>query len=50
MSMNPSEIDHLQRVVASSLHEHWRLLVVEGIVLLVLGDEVGVTERRDGDG
>jgi uncharacterized membrane protein HdeD (DUF308 family) len=37
MSMNPSEIDHLQRVVASSLHGHWRLFVVEGIVLLVLG-------------
>jgi uncharacterized membrane protein HdeD (DUF308 family) len=37
MSMNPSEIDHPQRVVASSLHEHWRLFVVEGIVLLVLG-------------
>jgi uncharacterized membrane protein HdeD (DUF308 family) len=37
MSMNPSEIDRLQRVVASSLHEHWRLFVVEGVVLLVLG-------------
>jgi uncharacterized membrane protein HdeD (DUF308 family) len=37
MSMNPSEIDHLQRMVASSLHEHWRLFVVEGVVLLVLG-------------
>jgi uncharacterized membrane protein HdeD (DUF308 family) len=24
-------------VVASSLHEHWRLFVVEGVVLLVLG-------------
>jgi uncharacterized membrane protein HdeD (DUF308 family) len=37
MSMNPSEIDRLQRAVASSLHEHWRLFVVEGVVLLVLG-------------
>jgi uncharacterized membrane protein HdeD (DUF308 family) len=34
MSMNPSEID---RVVARALHEHWRLFVVEGVVLLVLG-------------
>jgi uncharacterized membrane protein HdeD (DUF308 family) len=34
MSMNPSEIE---RVVASSLHEHWKLFVVEGVVLLVLG-------------
>ena len=37
MSMNPSEVDHLQRVVASALHEHWKLFVVEGVVLLVLG-------------
>ena len=35
--MNPSEIDHLHRVVASALHEHWKLFVVEGAVLLVLG-------------
>jgi uncharacterized membrane protein HdeD (DUF308 family) len=34
MSMNPSEIE---RAVASSLHEHWKLFVVEGVVLLVLG-------------
>jgi uncharacterized membrane protein HdeD (DUF308 family) len=37
MSMNPSEVDRLQRVVASSLHEHWKLFVVEGVVLIVLG-------------
>jgi uncharacterized membrane protein HdeD (DUF308 family) len=32
-----SEIDRLQRAVARTLHEHWMLLLVEGIVLLVLG-------------
>src|SRR5215831_1620249 len=37
MSMNPSEVDRLHRVVASALHEHWKLFVVEGAVLLVLG-------------
>jgi uncharacterized membrane protein HdeD (DUF308 family) len=37
MSMNPSEIDRLSQAVARSLHEHWRLFVVEGTVLLVLG-------------
>jgi uncharacterized membrane protein HdeD (DUF308 family) len=34
MSMNPSEIE---RAVATSLHEHWRLFVVEGAVLVILG-------------
>jgi len=37
MSMNPSEVDRLHRAVASALHEHWKLFVVEGAVLLVLG-------------
>jgi len=37
MSMNQSDIERLQRKVASSLHEHWVLFLVEGIVLVVLG-------------
>jgi uncharacterized membrane protein HdeD (DUF308 family) len=37
MSMNQGDIQQLQRKVASSLHEHWVLFLVEGIVLVVLG-------------
>ena len=36
MSMNQPGID-LQREVAKSLHEHWVLYLVEGIVLVILG-------------
>jgi uncharacterized membrane protein HdeD (DUF308 family) len=37
MSMNGPDIAQIQRAVAKSLHEHWVLYLVEGIVLLVLG-------------
>lgn len=37
MSTNPSDLDRIQRAVATSLHEHWKLYLVEGIILLVLG-------------
>jgi uncharacterized membrane protein HdeD (DUF308 family) len=37
MTMNQPDIGQFQRAVASSLHEHWRLFLVEGIVLVVLG-------------
>jgi uncharacterized membrane protein HdeD (DUF308 family) len=37
MSMNQPNVEQIQRAVASSLHEHWRLFLVEGIVLVVLG-------------
>jgi uncharacterized membrane protein HdeD (DUF308 family) len=37
MTMNQPDIGQIQRAVASSLHEHWRLFLVEGIVLVVLG-------------
>jgi uncharacterized membrane protein HdeD (DUF308 family) len=37
MTMNQPNIEHIQRAVASSLHEHWKLFLVEGIVLVVLG-------------
>jgi uncharacterized membrane protein HdeD (DUF308 family) len=37
MTMNQPNIEQIQRAVASSLHEHWRLFLVEGIVLVVLG-------------
>ena len=37
MTMNQPNIEQIQRGVATSLHEHWVLFLVEGIVLVVLG-------------
>jgi uncharacterized membrane protein HdeD (DUF308 family) len=37
MSMNQPDIERIQRAVATSLHEHWMLYLVEGIVLVILG-------------
>lgn len=37
MSTNGPDITQIQRAVAKSLHDHWVLFLVEGIVLLVLG-------------
>ena len=37
MSTNRPDIEGIQRAVASALHEHWKLYLAEGIVLLVLG-------------
>ena len=37
MSMNKPEIEQMQRAVATSLHEHWVLFLVEGIILVILG-------------
>lgn len=36
-SMNPSGNANLAAALHKSLHEHWRLLLVEGIILVVLG-------------
>ncbi len=37
MSTDQSDITQLQRAVGRSLHQHWVLYLVEGIVLVVLG-------------
>jgi len=37
MSTNRAEIERLQTSLGNSLHEHWRLFLTEGIVLLILG-------------
>lgn len=38
MSMNqPSNIEEFQRTVEKSIHDHWKLFLFEGIVLVVLG-------------
>jgi uncharacterized membrane protein HdeD (DUF308 family) len=37
MTMREPNLEQVQRAVATSLHEHWMLFLVEGLVLLVLG-------------
>ena len=37
MSTNQPDLAKVQRAVANALHEHWKLYVFEGIVLLILG-------------
>lgn len=37
MSTNQPDIAKFQRAVANALHEHWKLYLVEGILLLILG-------------
>ncbi len=37
MSTNKADLDKLQASVANSLHQHWRLFLTEGIILLILG-------------
>jgi uncharacterized membrane protein HdeD (DUF308 family) len=37
MTMNQPDMDQIQRAVVTSLHEHWVLFLVEGILLVVLG-------------
>ena len=37
MSTNQPNIAGIQRAVANSLHQHWKLYLAEGIILLVLG-------------
>jgi uncharacterized membrane protein HdeD (DUF308 family) len=37
MSMNKPDIEQNQDAAATSLHEHWVLFLVEGIILVILG-------------
>ena len=37
MSVNPGGIQQLQSALAQTVREHWKLFLVEGIVLVVLG-------------
>jgi uncharacterized membrane protein HdeD (DUF308 family) len=37
MSMNRPDIEQVQTAMVTSLHEHWRLFLVEGIILIILG-------------
>jgi uncharacterized membrane protein HdeD (DUF308 family) len=37
MSINKPDIGQMRRLVTTSLHEHWVLFLVEGIILVILG-------------
>jgi uncharacterized membrane protein HdeD (DUF308 family) len=37
MSINRPDIEQVQTAMATSLHEHWRLFLIEGIILVILG-------------
>jgi uncharacterized membrane protein HdeD (DUF308 family) len=37
VAADKSDIERMQATVNASLHEHWRLFLVEGIILLILG-------------
>jgi uncharacterized membrane protein HdeD (DUF308 family) len=37
MSTTPGDINQLQRAVSQSIREHWKLFLIEGIVLVILG-------------
>jgi uncharacterized membrane protein HdeD (DUF308 family) len=37
MSTSQPDIDRIERAVTASVHEHWRLFLVEGILLVILG-------------
>jgi uncharacterized membrane protein HdeD (DUF308 family) len=37
MSMKPSEAGRIEAAMASTLSDHWKLFLIEGVVLLVLG-------------
>jgi uncharacterized membrane protein HdeD (DUF308 family) len=37
MATNNPDIEKIQRAVAASLHEHWVLYLIEGIILVILG-------------
>ncbi len=37
MSTSPGDINQLQRAFSQSIREHWKLFLIEGIVLVILG-------------
>ncbi|HTV95630.1 MAG TPA: DUF308 domain-containing protein [Steroidobacteraceae bacterium] len=37
MAIDNSDLERMQAAVAASLHQHWRLYLAEGIILLLLG-------------
>ncbi len=45
MSMDDSEVEDIKRALAQSVHQHWRLSLLEGIVLVILGAAAIVMPR-----
>lgn len=37
MSSNRPDFENMQRAVANALHQHWKLYLAEGIILVILG-------------
>jgi uncharacterized membrane protein HdeD (DUF308 family) len=37
MSINRPDLEKVQTAMVTSLHEHWRLFLIEGVILVVLG-------------
>jgi uncharacterized membrane protein HdeD (DUF308 family) len=37
MATNEPDLEQMQRALATSVHEHWALFLVEGIILVILG-------------
>lgn len=37
MSSNQPDYENIQRAVANALHQHWKLYLAEGIILVILG-------------
>jgi uncharacterized membrane protein HdeD (DUF308 family) len=37
MSTSPGDINQLQRAFSQSIREHWKLFLIEGIILVILG-------------
>ena len=37
MAMYPNDAAGMERAVANAIHEHWKLFLVEGIILVLLG-------------
>ena len=37
MAMYPNDAAGMERAVANAIHEHWKLFLIEGIILIILG-------------
>src|ERR1700730_11000277 len=37
MAMYPNDAAGMRRAVANAIHEHWKLFLIEGIILVILG-------------
>ena len=40
MAMYPNDGAGMERAVANAIHEHWKLFLIEGIILVILGSSL----------